>query len=404
MATRHHIHRQRLLLEIADARPGTAWHDRLEALHQRRLLPVMEAVFDDLDRGGRHPIDRLEVTIRVDDSDRLDHQVAEGLERELRRALAEAFSTSPTQTKASPMETLLHFLRTGNLHWSVMEPEEWLREVADGADGWTEADWQLLLHHLEQHPKAKARLAALPPPVRKAILARGGTSDVQSNPTPPARRESEENRGVQPIIHQKSPPRSTSDVQPTGKPAPANAKDLRPLSPTPSAPVKQDATWHPANSGVVLLHPYLAYLFGQIDVRPDPKKPATLARAASLLHYLAFGTDDCREWDLPLTKVLLGLHPDDLLTPAPALKVNDQEQADELLRGVIGHWTVLGSTSIDGLRGGFLQHPGRLEHTPTGWRLTVEQRPHDLLLERLPWSLTPVRTPWMDELLHVDWG
>jgi hypothetical protein len=404
MAARHHIHRQRLVIEIADAQPGTTWHDRLERLHQRHLLPVMEGVFDDLDRGGRHPIDRLEVIIRVDDSDRLDHQVAEGLERVLRRALTEAFSTSPTQTDASIIETLLCFLRTGNLHWSVAKPEEWLREIADGIDGWTEADWQLLLHHIEQRSKAVVRLAALPLPVRKSILARGGTSDVQKSLRAPDRPRSQEIREVRQGIRKKTADSSTSDVQPVSKLAPANTKDHRPPSPTPFQPANEAPTWHPTNSGLVLLHPYLSYLFGQVDVRPDPKKPATLARAASLLHYLAFGTDDCREWDLPLAKVLLGLHPDDLLTPAPALKVNDQEQADELLRGVIGHWAVLGSTSIDGLREGFLRRPGRLEHAPAGWRLTVELQAHDLLLERLPWSLTPVRTPWMDELLHVDWG
>ena len=81
----------------------------------------------------------------------------------------------------------------------------------------------------------------------------------------------------------------------------------------------------------------------------------------------------------------------------------------ELLQAVIAHWKAVGHTSVAGLRESFLQREGRLtrDKTPAGdpprWRLRVQTRGFDVLLDRLPWSFQTIRLPWMQGALHVEW-
>ncbi|MCY1311256.1 hypothetical protein D9M70_615390 [compost metagenome] len=70
---------------------------------------------------------------------------------------------------------------------------------------------------------------------------------------------------------------------------------------------------------------------------------------------------------------------------------------------MIGHWQRLGNTSPAGLREGFLSRPGRLERRGDGWLLSVESSGIDILLQDLPWTLSRVRTPFMQSMLSVDW-
>ncbi|MNN25600.1 hypothetical protein D3C81_1390780 [compost metagenome] len=47
--------------------------------------------------------------------------------------------------------------------------------------------------------------------------------------------------------------------------------------------------------------------------------------------------------------------------------------------------------------------PGRLERRGDGWLLSVESSGIDILLQDLPWTLSRVRTPFMQSMLSVDW-
>ncbi|MEO0974455.1 MAG: contractile injection system tape measure protein, partial [Pseudomonadota bacterium] len=81
----------------------------------------------------------------------------------------------------------------------------------------------------------------------------------------------------------------------------------------------------------------------------------------------------------------------------------EREVIEGLLAAMIEHWQVVGKTSVEGLREAFLQREGALRHHDEGWQLQVDQRAYDMLLDRLPWSFTPLRLPWMDEVLQVQW-
>ncbi|MES3021199.1 MAG: contractile injection system tape measure protein [Pseudomonadota bacterium] len=58
------------------------------------------------------------------------------------------------------------------------------------------------------------------------------------------------------------------------------------------------------------------------------------------------------------------------------------------------------------MRGGTcsLQRGGRLLRHEQDGTLTVERSAFDMLMTTLPWSLSPIRPPWMSGTLTVVWG
>jgi len=160
-----------------------------------------------------------------------------------------------------------------------------------------------------------------------------------------------------------------------------------------------------AHAGLVLLHPFLPQFFRATgaDLSASPF-PATRARAAALLHFVATGRDEPYELELGLIKILVGLTPD---TPLPVsnglLTDADRDEAHGLLQATIAHWQALRQSSIAAVRASFLQRPGLVKFDDNGWRLQVQPGPFDVLLQRLPWSAAVVKLPWMNAPLHCEW-
>lgn len=161
------------------------------------------------------------------------------------------------------------------------------------------------------------------------------------------------------------------------------------------------------NAGLMLLVPFIPRFFancGVIDGDSAAIRPNSLSRAAALLHYLVRGEWNIHEFQLPLVKVLLGLHPTFLL-PVREGQVRDvdAEEAEALLASAITHWSALKNTSINGLRATFIQRQGLLREDEDGWQLTVERTAVDILLERIPWAFGMSRLPWMKKSVFVQW-
>jgi hypothetical protein len=159
-------------------------------------------------------------------------------------------------------------------------------------------------------------------------------------------------------------------------------------------------------AGAVLLHPFLSGLFGAVGLLDESGQfigPAAQARAVLLLHFVATEREEAAEPDLPLFKLLCGM---DFAAIVPRrFEPTDLErrEAEALLAAAIAHWDALGDVSPAALREAFLQRPGRLQRTDEDWRLTVESRGLDVLLDRLPWSISLVLTRFMARPLRVDW-
>lgn len=161
------------------------------------------------------------------------------------------------------------------------------------------------------------------------------------------------------------------------------------------------------NAGLVLLHPFIAELLrslkwvkGHAFAGEENHQKAVL-----LLEYLAGKSLQPPEYTLSLNKILCGLelrYPIDVA--GLVLEEAEQEAADELLTAVVGHWKALRGSSIDALRANFLQREGKLQRKDKSWKLTVEKKPQDILLDQLPWGFSIIRLPWMQENLYVDWA
>lgn len=160
------------------------------------------------------------------------------------------------------------------------------------------------------------------------------------------------------------------------------------------------------HAGIVLLHPFLQSFFTKFDWLDESgvvKKEQQSLALFSLL-YMATGRESAVEPELLLFKVLLGVPIDQPIANEIPLTPAVKEECRVLLQAVIKHWSALKNTSIDGLRQGFLQRAGSLFFDDDGNRLHIEKKSMDILLNRLPWSISLLNFPWMKKPLFVDWA
>ncbi len=154
------------------------------------------------------------------------------------------------------------------------------------------------------------------------------------------------------------------------------------------------------------MHSFLAGHFENLGLQRDGAflDDEVRERAVHQLRFLATGEEEAPEPLLVLEKIMCGLTPDIPIARTVPLDERAKSEANVLLQAVIRHWGALKNASPDGLRETFLRREGRLERKDDGWKRRVESRSYDLLLNRLPWSLSVVRLPWMSALVFVEWG
>ena len=178
-----------------------------------------------------------------------------------------------------------------------------------------------------------------------------------------------------------------------------------------STPAKEsiessESSWFVDHAGLVLLHPYLEYLFLELDWMKNQKfrSDAARHRAVRLLTYLAVGEGPAPKAEPILAKLFCGL---DFEVPTdPKLNLDERwkKEADTLTGAVIKHWKILKDTSPEGLRQSFLQRPGKLiRQEDNNWRLEVEPASYDMLLDHLPWGFGIIKLPWIKEMIIVNW-
>ncbi|MEB3317634.1 MAG: contractile injection system tape measure protein [Cyanobacteriota bacterium] len=169
-----------------------------------------------------------------------------------------------------------------------------------------------------------------------------------------------------------------------------------------------------ANAGLVLFNPFLPRFFERLGVLTpaSDNRPPVLqgvearSRAVHLLQWLVDERLDAPEPDLALNKVLAGLDWTVPILPSHPASDDERAIASELLEAVIHHWPPLVNTSIAGLRETFLRREGRLKLPSlenNQWSLVVQRRTVDVLMDRMPWPITPLRHRWMAAPLHVTW-
>lgn len=203
------------------------------------------------------------------------------------------------------------------------------------------------------------------------------------------------------------PARSASETPERRQPtrAPGTPEDRKPEPPDmPSTPIQVE------NAGMVMLWPFLSRYFEMLELQRGGRFVDfdAQSRAVHLLHALACNAIARHEALLPLAKVMCGVAPALPLAAGADRERDERELAlsEGLLNGVKQNWDKLRGTTIEGLRESFLMRSGRLEREDGAephWRLSVEGKAFDVLLDTLPWNLSMVRLAWMPELLIVNW-
>src|SRR4030095_424819 len=169
-------------------------------------------------------------------------------------------------------------------------------------------------------------------------------------------------------------------------------------------PVNEDGIFV-QHAGLVLLHSFIPSLFKKllwinggrfIDV-------ATQHKGIYLLHWLASGKTTAEEYELVMAKFLCAFPLQQIIPTDIELQPAELEEAENMLNAVILHWEVLKHTTADGLRQGFLQRRGKLYSNDDKTYLQVESNSIDVLLDHLPWNLSLIKLPWMNDILRVEW-
>lgn len=159
------------------------------------------------------------------------------------------------------------------------------------------------------------------------------------------------------------------------------------------------------NAGQVLLAPYFPVLFSRMGLLEGDHFVDLVApvQAVAALQYLVDGIGDAPEYLMVLNKLLCGIESRRPMPQRCCLDSDQKALVDSLLTAAIENWHSIGETSPAGLRESFLQREGRLELNEEKWRLQVESRSYDMLLDRLPWSFSTIKFAWMPRAIHVEW-
>jgi hypothetical protein len=122
-----------------------------------------------------------------------------------------------------------------------------------------------------------------------------------------------------------------------------------------------------------------------------------------LLQYLVDGSTSAPEPSLALNKIICGVATSTTVEREIIPTEQEREGCERLLKAMIADWKIIEDTSIAGLRETFLQREGKLERTPDGWKLRVQRKTVDVLVDQIPWNFSVVYHNWMPQPLRVTW-
>lgn len=169
--------------------------------------------------------------------------------------------------------------------------------------------------------------------------------------------------------------------------------------------LKEEGGLFVQHAGLVLIHPFLRSLFSLCGLLEGKtfSNAINQQKAIYLLHYIATGKVTADEHELVIPKVLCSYPIEETVDTDIILSIQELQEADDLMRAAIAQWSILKSTSPEGLQQGFLQRNGKLHTRNEQLYVEVEKNTIDVLLDHLPWNLSLIRLPWSGEIIRVEW-
>ena len=193
-------------------------------------------------------------------------------------------------------------------------------------------------------------------------------------------------------------------------------KIMRPTAPTrpkskdKNGPTRIEECLYINNAGLALISVFLPHLFKSLNMlhtnaqgKIRLRDKATFSRAVHMLQYLANDSTCSPEPLLTLNKILCGESIHTTVERSIELTEEELRMCEQLHKAVLANWTSLSSTSITGLQETFLQREGRLVQMDDGWKLTVQRKTVDVLMDQVSWSISVISHAWMPETLYVTW-
>lgn len=160
-----------------------------------------------------------------------------------------------------------------------------------------------------------------------------------------------------------------------------------------------------SNAGLSLLAPFFQMYLEAIGLVKDQKfiSPEAQERAILLSQYLVSDQTSISEHELILNKIIMGWDLDDPLASTIDLTKKEKEESQDLLNSALNHWGALGNSGVPALQETFLQREGKLIYKDDQYKLIVERKTIDILMDKIPWSFSTLKLPWMDKRIQVEW-
>ncbi|MBO9204968.1 MULTISPECIES: contractile injection system tape measure protein [Niastella] len=155
------------------------------------------------------------------------------------------------------------------------------------------------------------------------------------------------------------------------------------------------------NAGLIIIAPFLPVFFKKLGLY-DGVVITDKSRAVYVLQYIASGRIWVAEFELGLAKILCGMESDTPVETYFQLTHEEKTAINDLLLSTIEYWSILKDTSPDGLQHTFLQRAGKLQFINNEWKLQIEPKACDVLLQHFPWNVNMIKLPWMPFMLKMD--
>ncbi len=165
------------------------------------------------------------------------------------------------------------------------------------------------------------------------------------------------------------------------------------------------------NAGLVILTPYLKPFFGNLGLLEGKKfkDQDSAIKGIHLLQYMCGLAEEKAhlefgEHDLLFNKILCGIDITEVVPEKVELTAEEIEECIGLLQSVLQNWSIMKNSSVRALQVTFFQKQGRLKKVGSDWDLLVERDSAvEILIDKLPWSISMTRLPWNDFTIHTQW-
>jgi len=419
---KHVIGKQVIQLQVGTDQDAFLLQNQFSKMYWEDLVPAMEKLFDELTDGDEYiAIDKLEIDLGVLTTMELRKEIILPI---LRQEMKKWFQRNKTQTtniertsiQQSVFEKWIFFLTKGYLPWSISHfPENWTTSVLDNLASNVHAI-NRLQKELSHSIFARKRLvqqhdAEFLQHVIEAFTAKNQAELIPFLETLASEetKESFWDFAIEKTIVKQNKIEDLKLLQAYKDIVKIDSKKEKSLAKIDILQEEETTISKEGifiqNAGIVLLHPFLTRFFKRCDllVGNEFKDHEAVSKAIHLLHYMATDTEEPNEHDLSLLKFLCGIPFNIPIKKYLQLSAEEKEEADALLQVVIEHWGALGAVSNASLQETFLQRDGKLYQTQNGWRLQIEKKTLDILLNQLPWNISIVKLQWMKEFVTIDW-